>query len=183
MTCYATGGSVTINGASAKAGDEVTVSIAVSGIKGVNSGSIEVKSLPKGVTVIGGEWSKSPKIADFATSLNKGVFAFDASKDIDGTIFKLKLKLEATAESGDIVCALRFKDISGEDIQGIETVPGKLTVLSEDSNMDGTGEDNGEDGKEGGEENKLSPVVIVLIAVAGTALVAAIVLIITKKKK
>ncbi len=207
ITCYATGGSVTVNGASAKAGDEVTVEINASDIKGVNSGSIEVKSLPEGVTVIDGKWSVNAKISAFDPTSTRGVFALDEKQDIEGAIFKLKLKLGASAESGDIVCEVRFKDGSAgnPDVAGVENIPGKLTVLSagestgedgkdagnndasgdtENGGTDGEngGNSEGGDGEDGGNE-QLSPIVIVLIAVAGTALIAAIVLIITKKRK
>ena len=73
MTCYANGGSVTVNGASAKIGDEVTVKITAEDVKGVNSGSIEIKSLPEGVTVVDGSWSLSAKIAAFDPSIKRGV--------------------------------------------------------------------------------------------------------------
>ncbi len=208
ITCYATGGSVTVNGASAKAGDEVTVEINASDIKGVNSGSIEVKSLPEGVTVIDGKWSVNSKLSAFDTSSNRGVFALDGKQDIEGNIFKLKLKLGANAKSGDIVCEVRFKDGSAgnPDVAGVENIPGKLTVLSagestgedgkdagnnaasgdtENGGTDGEKSQSGENGGdvEGGDNEQLSPIVIALIAVAGTALIAAIVLIITKKRK
>ena len=224
ITCYAKGGSVTVNGASAKAGDVVTVQIVANDVKGVNSGSIEVKSLPKGVTVLDGSWAIDAPINAFDTAKNRGVFALAQKGDLDGTVFKLKLKLGADAQSGDIVCELRFKDGSAgnPDVSGIENIPGKLTVVSasdtpaddtpaDDTPTDDTPTENGdtdkgdteapkgdedveksdEDDKTGaenndeekGDEKKLSPIVIALIAVAGIALIAALVLIFTKKKK
>jgi hypothetical protein len=219
ITCYAKGGSVTVNGASAKAGDVVTVQIVANDVKGVNSGSIEVKSLPKGVTVLDGSWAIDAPINAFDTAKNRGVFALAEKGDLDGTVFKLKLKLGADAQSGDIVCELRFKDGSAgnPDVSGIENIPGKLTVVSasdtptddtpaDDTPTDGGDTDKGdteapkgdedveksdEDDKTGaenndeekGDEKKLSPIVIALIAVAGIALIAALVLIFTKKKK
>lgn len=224
MTCYANGGSVTVNGASAKAGDEVTVEITASGIKGINAGSIEIISLPDGVTVIGGEWAVDAILADFNVSMKMGVFAFEKNQDIDGTLFKLKLKLEPNAKSGDVVCEFRFKDGSAgnADIEGVQNIPGKLTVLSNDTSSTGSENTNGNttnggetagdntansgnseknnqtddvqephgdsDGSDISESTsdddgkKLSPVVIALISVAVIALVAAIVLIVTKKK-
>lgn len=227
ITCYAKGGSVTVNGASAKAGDVVTVKIVANDVKGVNSGSIEVKSLPKGVTVLDGSWAIDSPINAFDTAKNRGIFALAGKGDLDGTVFKLKLKLGADAQSGDIVCELRFKDGSAgnPDVSGIENIPGKLTVVSasdtpaddtpaddtptddtpaDDTPADDTPAESGdtdkgdedvnkrdEDDKMGaenndeekGDEKKLSPIVIALIAVAGIALIAALVLIFTKKKK
>lgn len=221
MTCLAQGGSVTVNGASAKAGEEITVKITAEGIKGINAGSIELKSLPKGVSVSDGEWKIKGAELNHFDKEKRGVFACNEKIDLDGTIFELKLKLGKDAESGDIVCELRFKDGStgNPDVSGIENIPGKLTVKAEstDNAGDNTSSDtpndtpndtpsgdtdkggkdevqeshddvqkgdevtDGED--ESKEEKKLSPVVIALIAVAGVALVAAIVLMATKKKK
>lgn len=221
MTCLAQGGSVTVNGASAKAGDEITVKITAEGIKGINAGSIELKSLPKGVSVSDGEWKIKGAELNHFDGEKRGVFACNEKTDLDGTIFELSLKLGKDAESGDIVCELRFKDGStgNPDVSGIENIPGKLTVKAEstDNAGDNTSSDTpndtpndtpsgdtdkggndevqephddvqkGDEVKDGEDESeddkKLSPVVIALIAVAGVALIATIVLMATKKKK
>lgn len=217
LTCYAKGGTVTVNGASAKVGSEVTVKITAEGLQNINAGSIEIISLPEGVTVVGGEWALSAYISDFNSSMKLGIFALDENEDIDGTVFKLKLKLEADAKSGDIVCELRFKDGSAgnADVAGVQNIPGKLIVLSSDAqntDSENTGDNNADDdfasgdtekddktddvqephdksdetdvNKDGSDdESKMSPVVIALIAVSGIALIAAIVLIITRKKR
>ena len=133
ITCYANGGSVTVNGASAKAGEEVTVKITAKDIKAVNSGSIEIKSLPDGVTVVGGTWKVNAYISAFDDNSKRGVFAFEDKNDVDGTIFELKLRLGKDAKSGDVVVEVRFKDGSAgnPDVAGIENItdviPGRHT--------------------------------------------------------
>ncbi len=159
ITCYANGGSVTVNGASAKAGGEVTVEITASGIKGINAGSVEVISLPDGVTVVGGEWAVDAILSDFDSSGKVGVFALEKKQDLDGTVFKLKLKLEADAKSGDIVCELRFKDGSAgnADVAGVQNIPGKLTVLSSDAqntDSENTGDNTADDDFASGDTEK-----------------------------
>lgn len=146
ITCLAANGSVSINGAEAKAGSEVVVTFVATDVKSTMGGALQITSLPKGVELVSGKWTiDEAEIDNFMVNKMMGVFAFAETQNVkNGTIFELKLKLNADAESGAINAKIRFSNDKGAYESDFVEITGKLVVKSDSgtTNTDAPDKDN-----------------------------------------
>ena len=117
----------------AKAGDEITVEVSIADAPIVKSIAISDITLDSPVlTLLGVEWDLDGiALSSWDEETGKGVAALTESRDINGTVVTLTLKVSDDAEDGDysLTLTVMAKDEDGTDVTFV-TEPGTVTVWS-----------------------------------------------------
>ncbi|MBR6916242.1 MAG: hypothetical protein IKN36_07770, partial [Clostridia bacterium] len=117
----------------AKAGDEITVEVSIADPPIVKSIAISDITLDSPVlTLLGVEWDLDGiALSSWDEETGKGVAALTESRDINGTVVTLTLKVSDDAEDGDysLTLTVMAKDEDGTDVTFM-TEPGTVTVWS-----------------------------------------------------
>lgn len=101
--------SLSANDTSVNSGDTITVTVNAS-VDSCGSGGIKL-SFDSGIfQLISGKWLVSNTfMSDFSTTSKDGVFAFDGSKAISGSVFQFQLKVKDKAAIGNHTISATFK--------------------------------------------------------------------------
>lgn len=100
--------SLSAGSSSANSGDSVTFSVSAK-VDSCGSGGVEISYDTSVFTLVSGEWTLSDAfMKDFSTGSADGVFAFDSSSKLSGTVFKFTLKVKDSAALGSSKVKVTF---------------------------------------------------------------------------
>ncbi|MBQ6677315.1 MAG: hypothetical protein IJM71_04635 [Clostridia bacterium] len=124
---------VTVEDVRAKAGDEITVDVSIENAPALSSVAISDITLDSPVlTLLGVEWDvDNLVISSWDENTGMGVAALSETRDINGTIVTLTIKVSDDAEDGDysVTLSVRGKGANNADVAFV-TEPGTVTVWS-----------------------------------------------------
>ena len=124
---------VTVEDVRAKAGDEITVDVSIENAPALSSLAISDITLDSPVlTLLGVEWDvENLVISSWDENTGMGVAALSETRDINGTIVTLTIKVSDDAEDGDysLTLSVRGKGANNADVAFV-TEPGTVTVWS-----------------------------------------------------
>lgn len=101
--------SLSASDTSVNSGDTVTVTVSAS-VDSCGSGGIKISFDSSVFEFVSGKWLLSNTfMSDFSPSSKDGVFAFDGSKSISGSVFQFELKVKNSASLGSSSVSATFK--------------------------------------------------------------------------
>ena len=98
-------------------GETVTITLSVSGADKLKSGSVEF-SFPENFELVSAEWTVDAPIKDVNSENRQAVFSFMSETDINGKVFKIKLKAVAESDAADVTVTVKLKNGSTDIGEG-----------------------------------------------------------------
>lgn len=112
ISASAAGATATTSGKSCAQGGTVTLTVNLSNVSDITSGSVAVSYDKSVLELVSATWNvKDTMLATFDNATNKGAFAYATGKSIGGTIFSVTFKVRADAPLGKttVSCDVQLK--------------------------------------------------------------------------